>query len=96
MKNSDKVTHVGYTVGGNSPKGNLTAKVRFTTSDSNYALRTKELAKMGASEIWFVPLPTAMTKSEALSYLKSRNDSELNNPVIQDAIAHATKRLLNK
>jgi hypothetical protein len=51
---------------------------------------------MGASEIWFVPLPTAMTKSEALSYLKSRNDSELNNPLVLDAIAHATKRLLNK
>lgn len=91
MKNSDKVTHVGFTVGGNSPKGRLAAKVRFITNDTNYILRTKELKKMGADEVFFVSLPSPMTKIEAVNYLASQNKNPT--PIVQDAINYAVKRL---
>jgi hypothetical protein len=94
MRNSDNVTHIGYTIGGISPKGKLTSKIRFITSEANYKLRTKELTKMGMTEQWFIPLPTPMTKANAINYLQSRNDKELGNPVVRDAIQNAVARLI--
>lgn len=93
MRKTDKVTHVGYTVGGNSPKGKLTTKVRFTLGDDN-TLRTKELLKMGMTDVYFVSLPQPMTREDALRYLQTRNDSQLSNPDVQAAIAAASKRIL--
>lgn len=93
MKNSDKVTHVGFTIGGNSPKGTLGAKVRFITNDTNYVLRTKELKKMGADEVFFIPLPNPMTKVEAVNYLASQTKNT--SSTVQDAISYAMKRLSN-
>lgn len=93
MKNTDLVNYVGYTVGGNSPKGKLTTKVRFCTTDSNYVLRTKELEKMGAST-WFVKLPQPMTKNEAIAYLAGLNESHITqNADVVSALNHAAKRL---
>lgn len=94
MRNSDNVTHIGYTIGGISSKGKLTSKIRFITSEANYKLRTKELTKMGMTEQWFISLPTPMTKAQAISYLQARNDKELGNPVVRDAIQSAVARLI--
>ena len=94
MRNSDNVTHIGYTIGGISSKGKLTRKISFITSEANYKLRTKELSKMGMTEQWFIPLPTPMTKAQAISYLQARNDKELGNPVVRDAIQSAVARLI--
>lgn len=93
MKNSDKVNYVGYSIGGNSPKGTLVTKVRFCTTDSNYALRSKELQKMGAT-IWFTKLPSPMTKDGAVQYLASRTEDHITQNVdVVAAINHTAKRL---
>lgn len=93
MKNTDLVNYVGYSVGGNSPKGTLVTKVRFCTTDSNYVLRSKELEKMGAST-WFVKLPHAMTKNEAVAHLASLNEVHVTqNADVISAINHTAKRL---
>lgn len=93
MRKSDKVTHVGYTVGGNSPKGKLATKVRFTLGSDN-TLRTKELFKMGMTDVYFVALPEPMTREDALRYLQTRNDPQLSTPEVQAAITAASKRIL--
>lgn len=93
MRKSDKVTHVGYTVGGNSPKGKLSTKVRFTLGDDNI-LRTKELLKMGMTDVYFIPLPEPMTREDALRYMQSRNETRFSTPEVQAAIAAASKRIL--
>ena len=94
MRNSDNVTHIGYTIGGISSKGKLTTKIRFITSEANYKLRTKELTKMGMSEQWFIPLPTPMSKAHAINYLQARNDKELSSTIVRDAIQCAVARLI--
>ena len=94
MRNSDNVTHIGYTIGGISSKGKLTSKIRFITSEANYKLRTKELTKMGMSEQWFIPLPTPMSKAHAINYLQARNDKELSSTIVRDAIQCAVARLI--
>lgn len=95
MKNTDMVTHIGYTVGGKSGKNTLGAKVRFITSSTNFALRVKELDKMGVNEQYFVPLPAPMTKADAVKWLNTQNVA-IKAPEIQAAINHAIARLVPK
>lgn len=94
MKNTDMVTHVGYTIGGKSGKKTLGTKVRFVTSSSNFALRVKELDKMGVDEQYFTALPSPMSKGEAVQWLAS--NTATTDTQIQAAIAHAVSRLVPK
>jgi hypothetical protein len=94
MKNTDMVTHVGYTVGGKSGKNTLGAKVRFVTSSSNFALRVKELDKMGVDEQHFTNLPHPMNKSDAAQWFSV--NTVVTNAQIKAAIAHAVSRLVHK
>jgi len=93
MKNSDKVTAVGYTTGMKGIRGDFGTKIRFTLGKSN-TNRIKELAKLGASDVYFIYTPEPMTKAEALRFLQSLNDPKLTSPEVQRAMAHAAKRIL--
>jgi len=95
MRNSDKVTAVGYTTGMTGKRGDMGTKIRFTLGETN-TLRVKELAKLGATDIWFVSTPNPMTKAEALRYLQGIDDPRLRLPEVQRAIAHSAKRILPK
>jgi hypothetical protein len=89
MKNTDKVSFVCFSTGG-SRDGNKTigTKVRFTNDRTRY---TKALGKLGVSSVHWVDLPNAMTKADAIAYL--RNDNTLTEQVYQDAINKAASRL---
>ena len=97
MKNTDLVTHVGYTVGGKSGKKNLGTKVRFITNSTNFALRVKELDKMGVSDQVFMKLPSPMTKADAVLWYNTTQSNIVNSrPEIQAAVNHAISRLVSK
>jgi hypothetical protein len=73
MRNTDKVTAVGYTTGMTGVRGDFGTKIRFTLGETN-SIRLKELAKLGATDIYFVNTPAPMTKAEALVHLQSLKD----------------------
>lgn len=91
MKNTDLVTFVGYSRGGKGVYGDFGVKVRFAIDQTR---RTKELYKLGASEVTFFALPKPMLKSDAVKYLENLNDKSLTEQVIKDAIARAHERLI--
>jgi hypothetical protein len=93
MRNTDKVTAVGYTTGMTGVRGDFGTKIRFTLGETN-SIRLKELAKLGATDIYFVNTPAPMTKAEALVHLQSLKDPKFTSVEVQRAIAHAAKRIL--
>ena len=91
MRNADKVSFVVFTDGGSRGNGKtIGTKIRFTNDKVRY---TKALGKLGvSSEVW-VNLPNAMTKSQALDYLRGSNDASISEQAYQDAISAAARRL---
>lgn len=96
MRNSDKVKYVGISTGGQGVYGAFGTKVRFAMGGAVDRLRrTKELEKLGAKSIHFVELPSPMTKADAVQFLATQvTESTFTTPVVKDAIARATARLL--
>jgi len=91
MRNSDKVSFVCFTNGGTRGNGKtIGTKIRFTNDRTRY---TKALGKLGVASVVWVDLPNAMTKSQALDYLRGSNDASISEQVYQDAIAAAARRL---
>lgn len=91
MRNSDKVSFVCFTNGGSRGNGKtIGTKIRFTNDRTRY---TKALGKLGVSSVVWVDLPNAMTKPQALDYLRSSNEASISDRVYQDAITSAAKRL---
>lgn len=91
MRNSDKVSFVCFTDGGTRGNGKtIGTKIRFTNDRTRY---TKALGKLGVSSVVWVDLPNAMTKTQALDYIKNSNDASISAQAYQDAIAAAARRL---
>jgi hypothetical protein len=89
MRNSDKVVNfIGFSTGGKGCNG---TKVRFAVERVR---RSKVLQKIGATNIIWHPVPEAMTKAEAVSYLQIQNASLNLNQVQQEAVARAANRLI--
>ena len=87
MTNTTQVFKVaGITTHGDS------TKVRFT---DDMVRRIKQFTKGGASRVDLVELPTAMTKVEALTYLKSHADfqSAADQATIADSLADRVKEV---
>ena len=94
MKNIDKVSFVCFSTGGSRDGvSTIGTKVRFTNDRVRY---TKALGKLGVSSVHWVDLPSAMTKAEAITYLRNSEDNTLTEQVYQDAINQAASRLLPK
>ena len=91
MRNSDKVSFVCFTNGGSRTNGKtIGTKIRFTNDRTRY---TKALGKLGVSSVVWVDLPNAMTKSQAIDYLRASTDATISEQAYQDAIASAARRL---
>ena len=75
-----------FKVAGVSTLGNKT-KVRFA---NDLVSRVKMLVKDGHQDIELVELPSAMTKSEVVNFLKTTN--LVNTPRFADAIANADEK----
>jgi len=93
MRNSDQVTEVCFTTGGNTAAGqDMGTKVRFT---NDKVRRVKIFQRLGVQSQHWVSLGRPMTKAEAVTYLQSTEDNTIrSNTAYQDAIAHAAARLL--
>ena len=92
MRNSDKVSFVCFTNGGSRGNGKtIGTKIRFTNDRTRY---TKALGKLGVASVVWVDLPKAMSKTEAIDYLRASKDATISERVYQDAIANASKRLM--
>jgi LmbE family N-acetylglucosaminyl deacetylase len=90
MRNSDKVTFVCFTNGGARGNGKtIGTKIRFTNDRTRY---TKALGKLGVSSVVWVDLPNAMTKPQAIDYLRASSDVTTSEQAYQDAIAAAARR----
>jgi hypothetical protein len=91
MRNSDKVSFVCFTNGGARGNGKtIGTKIRFTNDKVRYI---KALGKLGVSSEFWIDLPNAMTKSQAIDYLRASTDGTISEQVYQDAIASAARRL---
>lgn len=88
MRNSDKVNFIGFSTGGKGCNG---TKVRFAVEKVR---RSKILQKIGAVNIVWHALPEAMTKADAVNYLKTQTSSLNLDQIQQEAIARATSRLI--
>lgn len=90
MRNSDKVSFVCFTDGGARDNGKtIGTKIRFTKDRTRY---TKALGKLGVASVFWVDLPNAMTKPEALTYLRGSSDASISEQAYQDAISNAARR----
>jgi LmbE family N-acetylglucosaminyl deacetylase len=91
MRNSDKISFVCFTTGGARDNGKtIGTKIRFTNDRTRY---TKALGKLGVSSVVWVDLPNAMTKTQAVDYLRVLNEVTISEQAYQDAIASAARRL---
>lgn len=91
MRNSDKVSFVCFTNGGTRGNGKtIGTKIRFTNDRTRY---TKALGKLGVASVVWVDLPNAMTKTQALDYLRGSTDASISEQAYQDAISAAARRL---
>ena len=97
MKNSEKVMFVGVSIGGTTGGGKpMKAKIRFAMDEFRY---TKVLSKLGVDTVRWFPLPSPMTKADALQYFVKNVSSEggeglFTQQAVGEAIVHATKRIL--
>lgn len=88
MRNSDSTNFIGFSARG---KGCHGTKVRFAIEKVR---RSKSLFKIGVTNLVWYQLPEAMTKVNAISYLQSQIISFNLTQVQQDALVHASKRLI--
>lgn len=88
MRNSDKVNFIGFSTGGKGCNG---TKVRFAVEKVR---RSKVLQKIGATNIVWHALPTAMSKADAVAFLQANQNSMNLEQVYQEAVARAASRLI--